>query len=161
MRSLRYSNLQSSRKCFHIMKTSYSFLRFKDICRDLKHCKWSKWSKYLWVIYYYKRISFLKSENWIRNFTKWGKVWNVADVPPERSAMKGGRSAILQKFPLGGRSATLQITGERFAMLQIFRGEGLQCCRPSRGEGLQGGRSAIQHRVIFQCCAEGCWFESR
>ena len=40
----------------------------------------------------------------IRNFTKWGKVCNVAD----RSAMKGGRSATLQIFRgdlPGGRSA--------------------------------------------------------
>ena len=50
----------------------------------------------------------------------------LQNFPRGRSAMKGGRSAMLQTFPPRGR----------FAMLQIFRGEGLQCCRPS------GGRSA-------------------
>ena len=58
--------------------------------------------------------------------------------PRGRSAMKGGRFAILQTFPLGGRSA----------MLQIFRGK---VCNVADlpGEGLQGGRSAIQHRLFM------------
>ena len=43
-----------------------------------------------------------------------------------RSEMKGERSAILQTLPWGGGD--------------------LQCFRPSGGRGLQGGRSAIQHR---------------
>ena len=71
----------------------------------------------------------------IRNFTKKvGRSAMLQIFPRGRSAMNGGRSAMLQTFALRGRSA----------MLQIFQGEVLQCCRPSGGEGLQGGRSAIQ-----------------
>ena len=47
------------------------------------------------------------------------------------------------------------MTIQNFATLQTFPqgrsamgGEGLQCCRSSGGEGLQGGRSAIQHRYV-------------
>ena len=62
----------------------------------------------------------------IRNFTKMGEGLQCCRSSPRgRSAMKGGISAMLQTFPLGGRSATLQTF---------------------RGGGLQGGRSAIQHR---------------
>ena len=48
-----------------------------------------------------------------------------------------------------------KMTIQNFATLQTFPqgrsamgGEGLQCCRSSGGEGLQGGRSAIQHRYV-------------
>ena len=60
--------------------------------------------------------------------------------PRGRSAMKGGRSAMLQTFPQGGKSAMLQTfpQGGKSAMLQIFRGEGLQCYRPSGGRSARG-----------------------
>ena len=71
--------------------------------------------------------------------------------PRGRSAMREGRSAMLQTFSLGGVSAMLQIfrgkvcnvadlPGGVSAMLQTFWG----------GGGLQGGRSAIQHRNYYQ-----------
>ena len=59
--------------------------------------------------------------------------------PRGRAAMKGGRSAMLQTFPLGKRSA----------ILQIFRGKVCNVADLPE-EGLQGGRSAIQHRDHFK-----------
>ena len=73
----------------------------------------------------------------------------------------GGRSAMLQIFPFGGgrsamkggRSAMLQIFRGRSAMLQIFwGGEGLQCCRPFGGGGLQGG--GLQYNTCNKMCTE-------
>ena len=61
---------------------------------------------------------------------------------------------MLQTFP-GGRSA---MKGERSAMLQTFPlEEGLRCCRSSGwgGGGLQGGRSAIQHRHLEKSILDG------
>ena len=63
--------------------------------------------------------------------------------PRVRSAMKGGRSGMLQTFALGGRSAMLQIfRGKVCNVADLPGGGGMQCCRPSggrvcKGEGLQ------------------------
>ena len=71
-------------------------------------------------------MSFSTSENENPELYKNGGRSAMLQIFPRgRYAMKGGRSAMLQTLPLGGRSA----------MLQIFW-----------GKGLQGGRSAIQHR---------------
>ena len=63
-------------------------------------------------------------------------------IPQGRFATKGGRSEMLQTFPLGGRSAMLQIVRGKVCNVADLPGEGLQCCRPSggkvcKGEGLQ------------------------
>ena len=64
-----------------------------------------------------------------------------------RSAMKGERSAMLQTFSLGGRSAMLQIfRGKVCNVADLPGGGGSAMLQTFRGEGLQGGRSAIQHR---------------
>ena len=55
--------------------------------------------------------------------------------------MIGGRSAMLQTFGEGLQCC--RSSGGRSAMLQIFRGE----VADLPGEGLQGGRSAIQQRL--------------
>ena len=103
----------------------------------------------LCTVFYYDQNPFfntLENEN-PELLQKWGKVCNVADLPRGRCAMKGERSTMLQTFPLGGRSAMLQIfrgkvcnvadlPGGRSAMLQTFRGE---VCNVA---DLPGGRSA-------------------
>ena len=78
---------------------------------------------------------------------KWGKVYNVADLPWGRSAMKGGRSAMLQTFPLGGRSS----------MLQIFRGwssmlQGRNGLQYNRGPSFRGPvRDAVRFPYTRHC----------
>ena len=66
-----------------------------------------------------------------------GKVCNVAEFPG------GGRSAMLQNFRGGGKVCNVaEFPGGRSAMLQTFRGEGLQG---------GGGGSAIQRRGFVYC----------
>ena len=60
-----------------------------------------------------------------------------------RSAMKGGRSAMLQTFPLGGRSA----------MWQIFRGKvcnvaDLPVKKVCKGEGLQYNTGSEETKIF-------------
>ena len=104
-------------------------------------------------MYYYNLKSFISiyPKIRIRNFTKMGKVCNVADLPQGKICNERGKICNVANRPLKGRSAMLQIfrgkvcnvadlPGGRFAMLQTFRG------KVCKGEGLQynTGRSYSQ-----------------
>ena len=69
----------------------------------------------------------------IRNFTKMGEGLQCCrSSPGGRSAMKGGRSDMLQIYPHGGKVCNVaDLSGGRSAMLQTFRG------KVCKGEGLQ------------------------
>ena len=84
-------------------------------------------------------FSTFENEN-LELYKNGGRSAMLQTFPRGSSAMKGGISAMLQTFPLGGR----------FAMLQIFR---RKVCNIADlpGGGLQGGRSAIQHRRLSVC----------
>ena len=84
----------------------------------------------------------------IRNFTKMGEGLQCCRSSPEEDLQwKGEDLQCCKPSPLGHLGLQCcRSSGRR----QIFRG-GLQCCRPSGG-GLQGGRSAIQHRHSSPLC---------
>ena len=67
---------------------------------------------------------------------KWGTVCNVTDIPPGKVCNERGKICNVANLPPWGKVCNVA----------DLPGEGPQCCRSSGGEGLQGGRSAIQHR---------------
>ena len=96
---------------------------------------------------WFKILYFYISENENPELYKnGGRSAMLQILPRGRSAMKGGRSAMLQTFPLGGRSAMLQIFRGKVCNAADLPGGGFAMLQTFRGEGLQGGRSAIQHR---------------
>ena len=97
----------------------------------------------LFTLYDTQKVFFSTSENENPELYKSGGRSAMLQIFPRgRSAMKGGRYAMFQTFPLGGRSAMLKIFRGKVCNVADLPGEGLRCCRPSggkvcKGEGLQ------------------------
>ena len=98
------------------------------------------WTNDIYFILYLKKC--------FRYIRKWesgtvqngGRSATLQIFPGEDLQWKGGNLQCCKIFPVGGRSA----------MLQIFRGKVWNVA--DLPGGLQGGRSAIQHRLIRHAC---------
>ena len=103
------------------------------------------------IFYYDLKTFFLYIRKWESGtLQKWGKVCNVADLPPGKICNDRGKVCNVANLP----------PRRKVCNVADLPGEGLQCCRssggkvcnvadlPGGGGGLQGGRSAIQHRTV-------------
>ena len=94
----------------------------------------------------------------IRNFTKMGKVCNVADLPPGKICNERGEICNVANLPPWGKV---------FNVADLL-GKSLQCCRSSggkvcKGEGLQynTGTNVQGANVIALVLASACAHEQK
>ena len=82
---------------------------------------------------------------------KWGKVCNVADLPPGKICNERGKICNVANLPPWGKDCNVaDLPGEGLQRCRSSGGEGLQCCRPSGGKICKGEGLQYNTGIFFQ-----------